>query len=321
MRKIIFLLFLSTLIFIVVSPNAFSWGFYGHKKIEEMAVFTLPPQMIGFYKKNQDFIVKHSVDPDKRRFKNKREGPRHFIDIDHYGKNPFETIPESWKEAVKKYSEDTLQTYGIVPWYIDKMEYLLTEAFKEGDREKIIHLSSEIGHYIADAHVPLHTTENYNGQFTHQEGIHALWESAIPELEGDQYNYLVGRAKYLDNPLKTAWKAVQESYSEKDSVLNLEMELEKKFSDDQKYTYNSKGKKKYSEAYIEAYSKLLNGMVQRRLRASIIDVGSYWYTAWVNAGQPDLNALLLKEQNNPALQDNENTDKQENTIHPKGHEE
>ncbi|HVA97274.1 MAG TPA: zinc dependent phospholipase C family protein [Bacteroidia bacterium] len=320
MRKIIFLLFFSTLIFIVVSPNAFSWGFYGHRKIEEMAIYTLPPQMINFYKKNSAYIIKHSVDPDKRRYINKKEGPRHFIDIDHYGKHPFDSIPKSWKEAVNKYSEDTLDTYGIVPWYIDKMEYYLTLAFEEGDVKKILHLSADLGHYVADSHVPLHTTANYNGQFTHQIGIHSLWESAIPELYGDQYNYLVGRAKYLDYPLKTAWKAVKESYSEVDSVLTLEKELEKKIPADEQFTYNAKGKKKYSKEYIEAYSKSLNGMVERRLRASISDVGSYWYTAWVNAGQPDLDALLLKEQNNSITNDNENNVKIDTNVKPVGHE-
>jgi hypothetical protein len=32
-------------------------------------------------------------------------------------------------------------------------------------------------------------------------------------------------------------------------------------------------------------------MIERRMRQSIFTVASFWYTAWVNAGQPDL-ALL-----------------------------
>jgi hypothetical protein len=48
----------------------------------------------------------------------------------------------------------------------------------------------------------------------------------------------------------------------------------------------------YSEAYTLAYQKMLNGMVQRRIRASILSVGSFWFSAWVDAGQPDLNKLI-----------------------------
>jgi hypothetical protein len=40
---------------------------------------------------------------------------------------------------------------------------------------------------------------------------------------------------------------------------------------------------------------MLNGMVERRLAQSIFAVASFWYTAWVNAGQPDLKKLTRKE--------------------------
>ena len=36
------------------------------------------------------------------------------------------------------------------------------------------------------------------------------------------------------------------------------------------------------------YHEKLNGMVERRMRAAILMVASVWYTAWVDAGQPDL---------------------------------
>ena len=46
-----------------------------------------------------------------------------------------------------------------------------------------------------------HTTENYNGQFTNQKGIHGFWESRIPELFYDEYDFITGKAKYIDYPL------------------------------------------------------------------------------------------------------------------------
>ena len=35
-------------------------------------------------------------------------------------------------------------------------------------------------------------------------------------------------------------------------------------------------------------------MIERRMRQSIFAVASFWYTAWVNAGQPDLKNLSNK---------------------------
>ena len=39
-------------------------------------------------------------------------------------------------------------------------------------------------------------------------------------------------------------------------------------------------------------SARLNGMVERRMRQSIHTIASFWYTAWVHAGQPDLKKLM-----------------------------
>lgn len=301
MRKL-FIFFSFIIILFVVSHSAlYSWGFFAHKKINRMAVFTLPPEMIGFYKKHIEFISEHAVDPDKRRYAVNGEAERHFIDIDNYsknGENPFETIPKKWKDAVAKFTEDTLKEHGIVPWHIDIMVKRLTEAFRQEKLAEILKISADLGHYTGDAHVPLHTTKNYNGQLTNQKGIHGFWESRIPELKADSYDYFVGRARYIEEPLEKAWTTVKTSFSAKDSVLLFEAELNAVFPSDKKYSYENRGTsqvKVYSVEYSEAYDKMLNGMVERQLREAIITVGSLWYTAWVNAGQPDLSRLENKE--------------------------
>ncbi len=279
---------------IVAVTVVYAWGFWGHKRINRMAVFTLPPEMIGFYKRNIEFITEHAVDPDKRRYANKDEAPRHYIDIDHYGENAFDSMPQFWNEAVKKYTEDTLKAYGIVPWYVTKQLSMLTNAFKEMDIERILRYSADIGHYVADAHVPLHTTENYNGQLTNQVGIHGFWESRIPELEGDNYDYFTGRATYIEKPQQYIWKVIKVSHTAVDSVLKMEARLNSTFDQDKKYTIEQRGTtsmKVYSEEYSKAYNKMLNGMIERRLREAITAVGSMWFTAWVNAGKPNLDSL------------------------------
>src|SRR5687767_10454865 len=105
-----------------------SWGFYAHKKINRLAVFTLPSAMVKFYKSNIYYLTEHAVDPDKRRYADTAEAARHYLDADHYGSAPFDSIPEIWKEAADKFSEDTLKAYGIIPWQIQRTYYSLVKA-------------------------------------------------------------------------------------------------------------------------------------------------------------------------------------------------
>ncbi len=290
--------FLSFLL-LLYAPSVFCWGFYGHRMINYYAVFLLPPEMILLYKPNVDFLTEHAVDPDKRRYAIPEEGPRHYIDLDKYGQSPYDSLPRNWNEAVKKYTADSLQKHGIVPWWVQTMLFRLTQAFKEKNQVKILKLSAEIGHYISDAHVPLHASSNHNGQYTNQRGIHGFWESRVPELLAEkQWDFLIGKAEYISNPSRYIWARVLESAAAADSVLRLEKQLSRQYPPDQKYAFEERNGtviRQYSTAYTIRYNQLLKGMVERRMRQSIYAVASFWYTAWVNAGQPDLRTLTNRE--------------------------
>jgi hypothetical protein len=287
--------FTCLLLFTSIYLSAQAWGFYAHQHINKMAVFILPTEMIGFYKHHINYISSSAINPDKRRYIVKGEAPRHYIDLDVYGDSALQVVPQRWDDAVKKYSEDTLMAHGIVPWHIYKMKLRLTRAFQERNAKDILKYSAEIGHYIGDAHVPLHTTRNYNGQLTNQHGIHGFWESRLPELFAGSYNYMVGGASYIRDPQKAAWQAVASSHHALDSVLLFEKQLSAQFSEDKKYSFEQRGNtliKVYSREYAQAYSNLLSGQVERRMRASIKMIGDFWFTCWVDGGQPDLNKLL-----------------------------
>ncbi len=279
--------------------QCFCWGFFAHKKINYYAVFLLPPEMIVLYKPNISFLEEHAVDPDKRRYAVPDEAPRHYLDIDHYGAYPYPGLPRKWKDAVAKFGEDSLKAYGIVPWHIQNMLYRLTDAFKEKNFSKIMKNSAEIGHYIADSHVPLHANSNHNGQYTNQKGIHGFWESRVPELLAEkEFSFFIGKAQYIKNPGEYVWARVLESALASDSVLRFERELTKQFPADQKYAFETRNAvviKQYSTSFTKAFNEKLNGMVERRMRLSISSVASFWYTAWVNAGQPDLRSLVKQQ--------------------------
>lgn len=276
--------------------DAYCWGFFGHRHINYHAVFLLPPGMLLFFKKNIDFLTDHAVDPDKRRYAFAPEAPRHYIDLDRYGAYPFDSLPRNWKKAVDRFGEDSLSAHGIGPWWVTVMVTRLTKAFELKDRSFILRYAAELGHYVADLHVPLHTSSNHNGQFTGQKGIHGFWESRIPELFAEKsWDFFISPAIYINDPLQFIWDRVLESAAASDSVLKFEHVLSANFPADQKYAFEERNGliiKQYSTLYSTRYNLLLNNMVERRMRRSIHSVASFWYTAWVNAGQPDLSVIL-----------------------------
>lgn len=271
-----------------------SWGFFAHRKINRMAVFILPAEMISFYKKNIQFIEQAAVNPDRRRYIIPEEAPRHYIDLDDYGDSAALNLPRYWNQAVEKIGEDSLKAHGILPWNIYRVYLQLKDAFAVRDPEKILKLSADLGHYVADAHVPLHTTKNYDGQRTNQIGIHAFWESRLPELFSSEYDFFTGKAQYISNVQLTVWKIVFQTNQALDSVLRFEKQIAEKWGD-KKFNFETQGRqtiKVFSANYSKAYHELLSGMVERQMRSSILMTGSLWYSAWVDAGQPDLKSLI-----------------------------
>ncbi|MEQ8582133.1 MAG: zinc dependent phospholipase C family protein [Marinoscillum sp.] len=272
-----------------------SWGFFSHQKINRVAVFTLPIEMMGFYKYHIQYLTEKAINPDKRRYIMKEEAARHYIDLDVYGDSALYKMPRYWNDAVAMYTEDTLQAYGIVPWHINLVKYQLTQAFLNRDADRILRYSVDLGHYIGDAHVPLHTTENYNGQLTGQLGIHGFWESRLPEVFFERYDLFTGKAEYIKNTQLEAWKAVESSHLALDSVLRFEKLLTLRYPEDKKYSYEERGAttvRVYSYEFSRDYNEMLNGMVERQMKRAIKMVGDFWFTAWVDGGQPDLDLLI-----------------------------
>ncbi|MBE9602076.1 zinc dependent phospholipase C family protein [Pedobacter sp. MC2016-24] len=274
-----------------------SWGFFAHMRINKLAVFTLPAGINRFYKSNIRYISDHAVDPDKRRYADTAEAARHYLDVECY-ENHIDSIPRKWNDAVARYGLKKLNDNGILPWQIQKSYYKLVKAFQTRDSLKIMIYSAYLGHYIADAHVPLHTTQNHNGQLSNQIGIHAFWESRLPELFAKNYNYVVGSARYIDNPLKEAWKIISHTHKQVDTVLKFEAALAKRFPAYRKFSFSKRNNqivRQYAEAYARAYHDEMDHMVERQMRAAILYTGCYWYSAWVDAGQPSLENLVKRE--------------------------
>jgi hypothetical protein len=370
-------------IFIFTSFQKPIWGFLGHKRINRLAVFTLPSDMLHLYKKEIEYITEHAIDPDKRRFVVPSEGYRHYINLDKWSFLPHDKIeaqilhtqifivtdksdtlqlvdyqtirkykkdyylkskairkffgrdsitvadsfyrkffiynlskiqpddplsisPDSLKNLFQKeqfslkdikavFAKDRLTQHGILPYHLQTVQRQLTEAFAQKDKNRILKLSAELGHYIGDAHVPLHTVSNYDGQLTNQLGIHAFWESRLPELFAEtRYDFFVGKATYIDKPNEHFWNAVLASNKLAINVLQIEKKLSTTFPADKKYCIeitNGVSYQKPCYEYAEAFHNELAGMVEAQMQKAILAISSSWYTAWVDAGQPDLSKL------------------------------
>jgi hypothetical protein len=280
---------------IFLSAELGAWGFFAHRKINRQAVFSLPPEMMGFYKFHIEYITENAVNPDRRRYAVIGEAEKHFIDADAYGDSAVYKLPRYWNQALESFTEEELRSKGIAPWNVYHTKIQLTEAFKRKDMKAILRLSADLGHYIGDIHVPLHTTKNYNGQLTNQYGIHGFWESRIPELLSNDYDFFVGKAEYLQQPQLSAWEAVIGAHLALDSVFQFEKIVSEKFPEDKKYSFeerNGINTKVYSREFSIAYHDMLDGQVERQMKKAIKMIADFWYTAWIDSGQPDLNSLL-----------------------------
>ncbi len=275
-----------------------TWGFFMHRQINRYAVFTLPPEMVAYYKVRMEALMRMAVDPDRRRHLDPGEAPRHYIDLDLHAFT--DTVVLNWREVLGRIPEDTLLARGTVPWHIERLRRALTTAFRLRDGPSILRISADLGHYIGDLHVPLHTTSNYDGEQTGQTGVHALWETRLPELFFGDYNLFAGRARYLDNPLKSVWAAMFAANACVDSVLQLERSLHDRLGEDVSGGFDfraSRVQRVYNQRFSRMYHRLLNGMVERQFIRSVRLTGSIWFTCWVDAGQPDISGI----KDNPLL--------------------
>ncbi|MEI6946220.1 zinc dependent phospholipase C family protein [Paraflavisolibacter sp. H34] len=272
------------------------WGFLVHRTVHQLAVYQLPRELQPFFSSNMAYLVENAVRPDVRRNTDSTEGSKHFIDAEVFGDSALWKMPRDWNTAVARFTRDSLVKYGYVPYWVMVTKERLTNAFRQGHRDSILFYAADLGHYIADAHVPLHTSVNYDGQLTGQKGLHHLWESAVPELAiGDYRLYRKHKAAYLGRPQEVIWQAVQRSYSLLPGVFGEERTASGGMADTVKYqmlTRYGRQMRSYTPAFAEAYNQRLGPTINEQLLLSAAAIADFWYTCWVDAGRPDLQPLL-----------------------------
>jgi len=278
-----------------------SWGTWGHQHINHAAVFALPDSMRRFFYNHIDFVTEESVVPDVRKYaiSDKAEFNRHFVDLESFVKSPSDTLPSTMAATTAKYDAKFLDQNGILPWYIMDMMQKLTKAFQDKKKAETLFLAADLAHYIGDAHMPLHTSLNHDGQLTNQRGIHSFFESQLPEQFGESYNFYTGNAVYVPNVQKEVMRIIEDSHRLVDTLLLTERKVHDNYDTGKIYVKDPAGnyrRNKYGVPirtfeYASAYHTALNGMVEKQLRAATAATANFWYTAWVNAGRPNLDSM------------------------------
>jgi len=290
----------STAILLIVCCCCSSWGFLVHRSVNQLAVYLLPSGMAPFFHQNLEYLVRESVRADLRRNQDSSEAPRHFIDFEAYDPDQLGTwkMPFKFDSAVRRYGLDSLRKYGYLPYQVMESKQKLTAALKAWDKDSILFYAADLAHYVADAHVPLHTTLNYDGQLTGQPGLHTLWETMLPALYLDQFTlYTPYKVTYLKNPEQAIWDALRSSFILVNDLVKKEKLTSQDFPGESKYRVQQRDGqtvKSYTTEFAQAYFKRIGKSVNLQMLLAVNLVADFWYTCWEDAGEPALEIIMDK---------------------------
>lgn len=272
---------LAFLALLAPSPAA-AWGFETHKFIVSRAIDILPEAIRPFFQANRVFVVEHAIDPDLWRSAGfADEPPRHFVDIDAYGKYPFTDLPRDYDAAIAKFGFETLSKNGLLPWRTNEMSGRLRQAFESQQKQSayapgdIKFFSAIIGHYVADAHVPFHAAVNYDGQLSGQSGIHVRFEEDLYVRYGKQLNIQPPPLKPIPNVRDFIFDTLLESYQNVDALLVADKEA-------------IGAATVYDDRYYDAFFAKVKPILEKRIGQAITGVASAITSEWERAGRPAL---------------------------------
>ena len=280
MRRI---LFVFGVVCVLATPvRLHAWGYDAHKFIVDRAIALLPNEIRPLFEANRTILVEHSIDPDLWRDSFAAlEDSNHYLDFnwEGFGPYPFAGLPRNRDEAIKKFGKETIDKYGRLPWRTEEMYGKLKDAFaaypRRGDfaRFDILFYASWLGHYISDAHVPLHAVVDSDGQKTGQRGIHTRFEALMFERYVKQLKLSPKRIQPIRNPLEFTFDALLQGTQLVPVILEAD-----------RVAIGSKDV--YDKAYYEAFFIGSRGVMERRLDESTAAVAAMIAGAWEAAGKP-----------------------------------
>ena len=277
--KYCYLLVITALVFLTGS-----WGTTGHRKISSCAPLSYNQEMQDFNLWNS-FLADHASDADKRKNQDPNESPKHFIDIDNYYAFLLQgRIPQTLDSVVNLYGSSFVYSSGILPYATVSTVDLLQHYFELNDIENAKIVAADLGHYVGDGHMPLHITQNYNGDQTGNSGIHSRYESNMIGDYVDQIIYTGDSVRVIDDVTSYVFHYLYTNYTYIDSVLQAD-----------NYAKNVSGGSTNTDTYYAALWDKSKGFTTTLFKNASHSLTELIYTAWVKAGKPSISANAIEE--------------------------
>lgn len=265
---------LSLIIFLSL-PSTFAWGENAQRLITNKAVDTLPDDIRPFFEANRQYLVQHVTDPEHAQRKDPALDNTEFIKLDHYGQFPFSTLPRAYTAAVSKYGRRSVYTYGVLPWQVGTYSKKLTDAFHDRNWADARLSAALLAHYVAESHDPFNTTMNWDGKLSNQLGVNERFGSGLVDRFQLFFFVKPNEAVYIHDPTDHAFEMALTAHALLESVLLSDLRAHQGLSG-------------YPDEYYDRFYAQAGTVLVKQLSDASTDLGSYWMTAWINAGRPQL---------------------------------
>ena len=264
-----------TLAFSVCVPAARAWGNNANKLIVNRAIDTLPADLRPFFDNSRAELLNHVNDPFVTVAKTPAERKNQFLYLEKYGRFPFELLPRNYKAAVTKFGKSKLESNGLLPWQIGVYSAKLTDAMHTGKWADAKLYAAVLASYVAAAHDPFNTTDNMDGHLSAQNGINERFGTSLVDRYSSFFFMRPNDAAFIADPTDHAFEACLSSHSWLETVLYADRDARS-------------GLNSYTDEYYDRFYNQAGAVLIRQISDAATDVGSYWLTAWKNAGQPQL---------------------------------
>jgi hypothetical protein len=255
--------------------SALAWGRSAQRLVANKAIDTLPQDIRPFFDANRSFLIMHVTDPLDANTKSPGERHNHYIYLEKYGRFPFEALPRDYKAAVTKFGKPRLEANGLLPWQIGVYSEKLTEALKAGKWEEAKLDAAILADYVAEAHDPFNTTDNFDGHLSGQTGINERFGTTLIDRFSSFFPMRPNDSVFISDPTDHAFEACLSAHSWLETVLLADRNARR-------------GENSFTDEFFDRFYNQAAAILIRQLSDAATDVGSYWLTAWQNAGRPQL---------------------------------
>ncbi|HTR48362.1 MAG TPA: hypothetical protein VMM16_13345 [Verrucomicrobiae bacterium] len=263
------------LILLLALPPLFGWGDGARRLITDQAVDTLPDEMLPFFQANRSFITQRANEVAEAESRIPAGSHNNFIELDHYGSFPFASLPRSYTDAVAKFGKRSVEAHGQLPWEVGLYSQKLTDAFRARNWDDAKVEAGALAYYVTAAHDPFRSTANNDGRLSGQPGVNERFGVGLVDRYQRFFFMKPNEAAFIRDPTDHAFEMSLSAHSWLENIMLADRRAHQ-------------GLAAYNDEYYDRFYAQAGAVLIRQLTDASTDIGSYWMTAWINAGRPQL---------------------------------